>query len=160
MRKPTIWVSDQVRHKPCCTVFGFKKKRDCTIRVAKTKALISFAVTAKLICGFVFTYANCWFSHAQAHIYIFFPAYYEVYGNDPVWKPYRRNFAGQFAPETRKTCIVGIKNELSHKKSAICICKSKDADQLHGNREADQCLCFRYTDSTLLLLLKSEISSF
>ena len=34
--------------------FGFKKKRNCTIRVAKTKALISFAVTAKLICAFVF----------------------------------------------------------------------------------------------------------
>ena len=29
--------------------FGFRKKRDCTMRVAKTKALISFAVTAKLI---------------------------------------------------------------------------------------------------------------
>ena len=30
--------------------FGFKKKMDCTICVAKTKALISFAVTAKLVC--------------------------------------------------------------------------------------------------------------
>ena len=29
---------------------------DCNIYVAKTKALISFAVTAKLICIFVFTY--------------------------------------------------------------------------------------------------------
>ena len=48
--------------------FRFKKKRDCSSHVAKTKALISFAVTAKLICGFVFAYANCWFSHAQAHI--------------------------------------------------------------------------------------------
>ena len=28
--------------------------------VAKTKALISFAVTAKLICVFVFAYAGCW----------------------------------------------------------------------------------------------------
>ena len=32
--------------------------RDCTIRIAKTKALISFAVTAKLICIFVFAYAK------------------------------------------------------------------------------------------------------
>ena len=39
------------------------------------------------------------------------------------------------------------------------ICENKDADQLRGNREADQGLCFRYTDSTILLLLKSEISS-
>ena len=38
------------------------------MRVAKTKALISFAVTAKLICAFVFAYANCWFSHEAAHL--------------------------------------------------------------------------------------------
>ena len=41
---------------------------DCTIRVAKTKALTSFAVTAKLICAFVFAYAHCWFSHEVAHL--------------------------------------------------------------------------------------------
>ena len=35
---------------------------------AKTKALISFAVTAKLICVFVSAYADCWFSHEVAHI--------------------------------------------------------------------------------------------
>ena len=39
---------------------------DCTIRVAKTKALISFAVTAKLICVFVFPYAKIRFSHDAA----------------------------------------------------------------------------------------------
>ena len=38
------------------------------MRVAKTKALISFAVTAQLICVFVFAYANCWFSHEAAHV--------------------------------------------------------------------------------------------
>ena len=42
--------------------------RDCTFRVAKTKRLISLAVTAKLICVFVFAYANCWFCHEAAHI--------------------------------------------------------------------------------------------
>ena len=30
--------------------------------------LISFAVNAKLICVFVFAYANCWFSHEAAQI--------------------------------------------------------------------------------------------
>ena len=40
------------------------------------------------------------------------------------------------------------------RKPAFCICENKDADQLHGNREADQCLCFRYRDSTIPLLLK------
>ena len=31
--------------------------------------MISFAVTANLICAFVFAYANCWFSHAQVHLF-------------------------------------------------------------------------------------------
>ena len=39
------------------------------------------------------------------------------------------------------------------RKPAFCICENKDADQLRGN------LCFRYTDSTIPLLSKSEISS-
>ena len=43
---------------------------DCTIRIGKTKALISFAVTAKLICVFVFAYAKSRFSHDAAHIII------------------------------------------------------------------------------------------
>ena len=30
------------------------------------------------------------------------------------------------------------------RKPAFCICENKDADQLRGNREADQRLCFRY----------------
>ena len=45
------------------------------------------------------------------------------------------------------------------RKPAFCICENKDADQLRGNREADQRLCFRYTDSTIPLLPKYEISS-
>ena len=46
------------------------------------------------------------------------------------------------------------------RKPTICICENKAADQLRSNCEADQRLCFRYTDSTLPLLLKSEISGF
>ena len=54
--------------------FGFKKKRNGTILVAKTKALISFAVTAKLICAFLYAKAKIWFSHAAAQLLIaFFP---------------------------------------------------------------------------------------
>ena len=45
------------------------------------------------------------------------------------------------------------------RKPVNCLCENKDADQLRGNREADQRLCFRYTDSTIPLLSKSEISS-
>ena len=44
-------------------------------------------------------------------------------------------------------------------KLAFCICENKDTDQLRGNREADQRLCFHYTDSTIPLLPISEISS-
>ena len=44
--------------------------RDRTIHVAKTKALISFVVTAKLICVFVFAYAKSRFSHDEAQIMI------------------------------------------------------------------------------------------
>ena len=44
------------------------------------------------------------------------------------------------------------------RKPDFCICENKDTDQPRGNREADQRLCFRYTDSTTPLLPKSEIS--
>ena len=46
------------------------------------------------------------------------------------------------------------------RKPTICICENKGADQLRGNREADQRLCFRYSDSTIPPLLNSKISSF
>ena len=55
-------------------------------------------------------------------------------------------------PENHKLSLVV-------RKPAFCICENKDADQLRGNREADQRLCFRHTDSTITLLPKYEISS-
>ena len=45
-------------------------------------------------------------------------------------------------------------------KPTICIDEKTGADQLRSNCEADQRLSFRYSDSTVPLLLKSEISSF
>ena len=45
------------------------------------------------------------------------------------------------------------------RKPTFGICKNKDADQLRGDREADQRLCFHYIGSTIHLLSKSEISS-
>ena len=45
------------------------------------------------------------------------------------------------------------------RKPDFCICEDKDADQLRGDREADQRLCFRYINSTIPLLSKYEISS-
>ena len=50
---------------------------------------------------------------------------------------------------------------MSHmiRKSAFVICENKGADQLHGNRAANQRICFRFIDSAILLLPKSEVSS-
>ena len=45
------------------------------------------------------------------------------------------------------------------RKPVFCLGKSKGADRLRSNCEADQRLCFCYTNSTIPLL-KSEISSF
>ena len=47
------------------------------------------------------------------------------------------------------------------RKPAFCICENKDANQLRGNREADQRLCFRYIDRKIALFLntKSQASS-
>ena len=76
MRKPTMWIltrSDTNQAVQLLEIardlkFVFRKKRYCTSQLAKTKALISFEVTAKLICVFVYAYAKCWFSHDAAHI--------------------------------------------------------------------------------------------
>ena len=68
-------------------------------------------------------------------------------------------------------CHVGMVGIITHNvneddkgrlmgKQTICIGENKDADQLGDNREADQRLCLCYSDSTIPLLLKSEISSF
>ena len=77
-----LWVNKRSGFRPCLTQtrlcshrrwleawnFRFRKKRDGTINEVKTKALIRFVVTAKLICIFVFAYAKCWFSNDAAHI--------------------------------------------------------------------------------------------
>ena len=44
------------------------------------------------------------------------------------------------------------------RRPASCISENKGADQLHRYCVADQRLCFRYKDSTVPLLSKSEIS--
>ena len=54
-----------------------------------------------------------------------------------------------------------INDDLSRfmRKLTYFICENKDADQLHGNCEADQRLYFRYIDTTISLLSKSKIYS-
>ena len=53
---------------------------------------------------------------------------------------------------------VGL-NEPCREKTVFCICENKDTDQLYGNREADQHLCFRYTYSRIALVPNFKISS-
>ena len=52
-----------------------------------------------------------------------------------------------------------LEMSLVMRKPTFCICENKDADQLRGNREADQRHCFRHTDSTIPLLTVYEILS-
>ena len=61
--------------------------RNCTIQVAKTRALISFAVTAKLICAFVFAYADCWFSHEATHFKLVDAGFVSGFYHDICIKP-------------------------------------------------------------------------
>ena len=66
-RKATMWFLNRSDTNPLVQSqkmarrlkFGLRKKRNCSICVVKIKALISFAVTIKLIWVFVFTYADC-----------------------------------------------------------------------------------------------------
>ena len=53
----------------------------------------------------------------------------------------------------------GLVNIVIMRKPDFCLCENKGADQLRGNREADQRLCFRYSDRTIPLLLIAKISS-
>ena len=55
--------------------------------------------------------------------------------------------------------ILNLVLSLVMRKPFFGIGENKDADQLRGNREPDQRLCFRYTDSTIPLFPKSGIPS-
>ena len=45
------------------------------------------------------------------------------------------------------------------RKQAFCICENKGADQLRGNREADQRLSFHYTDKKSLYFLNPKFQA-
>ena len=74
MTKSSIWVPTRsdtnwpAQSQEQARSFLRFKKMDCSIRVAKTKALISCSLTAQLICAFRFAYVDCWFSDAVDHL--------------------------------------------------------------------------------------------
>ena len=80
MGKPTMWFPNrfytnraaQTQKMARGLKFWIQKEEELyyTICVEKTKALISFAVTAKLTCAFGFAYADCCFSHEVAQMFL------------------------------------------------------------------------------------------
>ena len=70
-------------------------------------------------------------------------------------------FNESLAKKKSKSLKISPENNMRHvkRKPDFCIRENKDADQLRGNREADQRLCFRYIDSSIPLLSKYEITS-
>ena len=75
MGKPTIWVTTRsitnraVQSQKRARSFKFllEEEEGLYYHVAKTKALISFVVTTKLVCAFVIGYVDCLFSYIAAH---------------------------------------------------------------------------------------------
>ena len=68
------------------------------------KALIIFVVTAKLICAFVFAYADCWFSHDAAHLLKRLKSFLLI--SCYAFSTFRCNFN---AKQTHNQCISGNK---------------------------------------------------
>ena len=65
--------------------------------------------------------------------------------------------------ETRSIIFVTLfwgRNQIIMGKPTLCIGENKGADLHRSNCEADQRICFRYSDSTIPPLLNSKISSF
>ena len=69
----------------------------------------------------------------------------------------RTNIHNGAVPETEKSKIYHMSRVM--RKPDFGLCENKGADQLRSNCEADQRLCFRYSDSTIPLLLIAKISS-
>ena len=98
------------------------------IYVAKTKALISFAVTAKLICVFVFAYAKNRFSHNPAPT---IKTANNKCTDYTVWE-HRLSFTSVFSSKNKQVSSLCSSHYMSRvvRKSAFCICENKEADQL------------------------------
>ena len=67
----------------------------------------------------------------------------------------------KFGASSPTSTSVGLLNSIDGgiRAASFCICKNKDTDQLCGKCTADQCLCFRFMDSSIPLLHISRISS-
>ena len=67
--KPAMWFPNRSdTNRPAQSQKQARTLKEVYYPCSKTKAVISFAVIAKLICVFVFAYADCWFSHEAAQM--------------------------------------------------------------------------------------------
>ena len=139
----------------------------------KTKAQISFMVTAKLISAFVFTariVQSLYFLYTKFQASSHLVWLYSLVCVGPGRKPRRPVFSqrGSYVAKWCQQDILIMEHTLCNDSMVIechlfhilklliyymknpdfCICENKGADQLCGNRTADQRLCFRYIDST------------
>ena len=145
MGKPTICIgenkgADQLR----AFVFATRIVQFLFYLNLKFQASSCLLCLYSLVCVGPVRKPHCWFSHEAAHICI---------SGAPKF------LQGRLMQHhtTHDKMIVLIGN-LIVRKPDFCLCKNKGADQLRSNCEADQPLCFCYTDSTISLLLKTEIS--
>ena len=76
-----IWVENNEIETKTISLNCFSKY----ICVAKIKALISFEITAQLMCAYVFAYVICWFSNAVAQFLICHSCLVRPLHEAPVW---------------------------------------------------------------------------
>ena len=83
----------------------------------------------------------------------------QVYRHGQVFRHPRDRCRRCTCDVSMKTCPCNMRMSCIMRKPTFCVWGNKGADVLPSYCEADQCLCFRYTDSTIPLLSKSKISS-
>ena len=169
--------------------FPLRKKRNCTIHVAKNKGadqLRSYCEAdlhhcfrlCKLLVfscnGSVFFHFSHYLHHFETHFYCMAILCFDygltfqstIFQSCPGSRWVGVSNLGPlplepYSPPLDDSLTDQVTTNMSSlmRKPTICICENKGADQLLSNCEADQRLCFRYTDSTIPLLSESKISS-
>ena len=120
-------------------------------------ALISYAITAQLICVSVYAYAKImmdWFLMTRLNSYEHQQQIILI-GNGQMFSFNIHQISPvSFLLNTKQrlmNCLMG--------KSDFCICKNKDADQLRSNCTTDKRLCFPYTIVQSLYFLNPKFQA-
>ena len=107
---------------------------------------------------------HCWFSHEAAQMVILIESYFYISefslsSLSPSQAPNLGVVVYQLKHCANYFMTVFESRKQHLRKPDFCLCKTKGTDQLCSNCTADQCLCFCYMDSRILLLPLSEILS-